>query len=123
MIVDTNVLVAYLAGDEKVVTFLDSWRLRGGYLYLPSIVEAELLSFDGWTGSEDKTVKQFLTENFISVSFDRNLGRLATELRRNVKIKLPDAGIAATALNIGAPLLTRNLRDFEKIPKLKVISI
>lgn len=44
------------------------------------------------------------------------------ELRKNQKIKLPDAVIAATALFHGLVLISRNLSDFKRIADLKVIS-
>lgn len=43
-------------------------------------------------------------------------------LRRAVKIKTPDAIIAATALTYGLTLITRNISDFKNIPGLSVIN-
>jgi predicted nucleic acid-binding protein len=43
------------------------------------------------------------------------------EVRRLYKIKLPDAVIAATALQNGLILISRNTKDFKNIPKLEVI--
>jgi len=39
-----------------------------------------------------------------------------------VKIKLPDAVIAATALVHGLELISRNESDFKKIPGLAVVN-
>lgn len=123
MIIDTNILIAYLAGEEKIVQFLDYYRGQGGFLFLPTIVETELLSFDGWTAKEEKEVDDFLRENFISVPFDRTIARKAAQLRKDLKIKLPDAGIAATALIKNNPLMTRNIKDFKKIKDLEIIEL
>jgi len=48
---------------------------------------------------------------------------LATiDIRIKYKIKLPDAIIAATALNQDLTLVTRNAKDFEKVKELKLIN-
>ena len=44
----------------------------------------------------------------------------AARLRRTVKMKTPDAVIAATALLENAALVTRNAEDFRRVPGLKV---
>ena len=123
MTIDTNIIIAYLSGDENVVNFLNSWRNKGGFLYLPTIVETELLSFTGWTEKEEALVKIFLQENFISIPFDHNLAEIASQLRKKNKIKLPDAAIAATAIYTKSPLVTRNIKDFKNINNLNLIDI
>ena len=45
------------------------------------------------------------------------------EIRRKVKIKLPDAIIAATAIVNGFVLLSTNDKDFLRVPKLKYQSL
>lgn len=51
---------------------------------------------------------------------DIEVSELAGEIRRCHKTKLPDALIAATAIREGAILITRNVRDFSKVPGLDV---
>ena len=46
----------------------------------------------------------------------------AIELRKSYKTKLPDAIIAATALVNDFTLVTRNVKDFDKIKGLAVIN-
>lgn len=121
MIIDTNIIIAYLAGEEQIVRFLSNWRMRGGFLFVPTIVETELLSFPKWNEGELKEAKVFLEDNFVTVPFDREISRLAAAIRRTTSIKVPDAVIAASALYIRAPLLTRNERDFKKVRGLELI--
>ena len=45
------------------------------------------------------------------------------EIRRKVKIKLPDVIIAATAIVNGFVLLSTNDKDFVRVPKLKYQSL
>ncbi|HLA26169.1 MAG TPA: type II toxin-antitoxin system VapC family toxin [Patescibacteria group bacterium] len=123
MTIDANIIIAYLDGERNVVNALSRWRSEGKTLFLPTIVEAEVLSFSGWTANERKIVELFLEENFTSVSFDRIASRFAAEIRCAVKIKLPDAAIAATALYMRTPLVTRNQKDFKNIPTLSIIAL
>ena len=40
-------------------------------------------------------------------------------IRKNYRLKLPDAIIAATAIHLNATLITSDLRGFSKVPNLK----
>jgi len=44
------------------------------------------------------------------------------QLRQSTSLKIPDAIIAATALDLELPLMTRNIKDFKKVPDLKWIN-
>ena len=123
MTIDTNIIIAYLTGDERIVNALSDWKRNGVPLFLSSIVEAEILSFAEWTNEERRNAESFLEEHFVSISFDRSLSRLAASLRRAGRIKLPDAAIAATALYTSSPLVTRNVRDFRKVDGLTIIDL
>ncbi len=123
MTIDTNIIIGYLNGEEQIITTLTHWRKEGLTLFLPTVVEAEVLSFSGWTETEELATTFFLEENFTSISFDRTVARLAARLRRETKIKFPDAAIAATALSTRTPLITRNVRDFKRISGLRVLTI
>lgn len=43
-------------------------------------------------------------------------------IRSNAAVKVPDALIAATAIHHKLTLLTRNTKDFDKIPDFKVLN-
>ncbi|MEK7174768.1 MAG: type II toxin-antitoxin system VapC family toxin [Patescibacteria group bacterium] len=124
MTIDSNIIIAYLAGDKDVIKVLSQWQKDGKPLFVSTIAEAEVLSFRGSTTVERHIMKKLIEENFVSVPFDKTLASIAANLRRNFEgIKLPDAAIAATALFTGTPLVTRNERDFRKIHGLLIISI
>lgn len=42
--------------------------------------------------------------------------------RKNYSLKIADSAIAATALFTGSILLTRNVKDFRRVPELKLQS-
>lgn len=123
MTIDANIIIAYLAGEKPVIDAIIEWRKNGQPIFLSAIVEAEVLSFSSWTTEEKGKTIRFLEENFIFVPFDRQIARIAGDLRSSIKIKLPDAAIAATALYTHTPIVTRNIRDFKKISKIEIITI
>lgn len=123
MTIDANIIIAYLAGEQEVIETLSQFRQEGKILLLPTVVEAEVLSFSSWTKEECFATELFLEENFTSIPFDRHIARIAAEVRRETKLKFPDAAIAATALFTNTPLITRNIRDFKKVAGLSLLKI
>lgn len=124
MTIDTNIVIAFLDGTDKDVSdFLTKCRREGKPLFLSTVAEAETLGFSGLSVKELYETEVFLEENFISVAFDRTVSHIAAELRRTTRIKFPDAAIAATALYTHTPLLTRNVKDFQRIPNLLVVEV
>lgn len=121
---DTNILIGYLGGEEKIIAQIKEWRRNGAVLFVSSITECELLSYPKLTAGEKEKIENFLKENFVLMPFDSLLARYAAAIRRTVtSLKLPDAAIVALALKMGAGLVTRNARDFRKIPDLSLLII
>ncbi len=121
MTIDANIIIAYLGGDEEVVSALSVWQEEGRILFLSTVAETEVLSFSQWTKEEEHTTALFLEENFTSISFDRMIARIAARIRQTTKVKFPDAAIAATALFTHTPVVTRNQRDFKRVNGLQVV--
>jgi len=121
MVIDTNILIAYLKGDADVVAFLSSWRKEGRALFVSSIIRAEVLALPSLSGTELNHIKDFLDE-FIPVPFDDVLAEKAAALKRLYAMELPDCLIAATALERRVPLVTRD-KQFRKIKELEVITV
>ena len=83
------------------------------------ISKIELLGFNGTTAAME------LTEDFVNIStlldVSPEVVDKTIELRRQYKIKLPDAIIAATALVHNLTLISRNFDDFKRIAGLTVL--
>ena len=63
-----------------------------------------------------------LCDAFMVENLDDTIVKKVIEIRKNRKIKLPDAIILATAVNRDQAIITRNTKDFINIyPSLKVI--
>lgn len=121
MVLDTNILIAYLNNELKVVETLSEWRQGGRPIFISSISVAEILSLPLITQSDLNKIKLFLS-NFISVPFDDSLAQTAAFIRRIYHLGIPDAAIAATALLRGIPLVTRD-HQFRKIQEITIIEL
>lgn len=84
--------------------------------HLSVINHIELLGFNG-SPAEMQTIEEFIDAANVLPLSDIVVGK-TIELRKNFKIKLPDAIIAATSLAYNLTLITRNTADFQKIPAL-----
>ena len=122
MIPDTNIIIAHLSGEDAIVQAFIRWK-QSGSLFLPTVIESEVLSFDKWNDTERGITEQFLIDNFISVPFDRPIAYIAADVRRTVRIKFPDVAVAASALHLHVPLITRNVKGFKRIPDLDLRTI
>lgn len=121
MTLDSNIIIAYVGGEDRVIAELSRWKEEGVLLFLPTVVESEVLSFSKWSDKERKNTEQFLEANFVSIPFDRSIAHMAAAIRRDRQLKFPDAAIAATALFTRTPLVTRNVQDFKKVPHLQLV--
>lgn len=121
MVLDTNILIAYLNGESVVVGQLSGWKQEGRVLFVSSIAVAEVLALHTLAPDDVVQVKRFLNQ-LVSVPFDDDLAELAAFCRRTYRIGLQDCAIAATALRLRVPLVTRD-KQFYKIKEITVIEI
>ncbi len=117
---DTNAVIYYAAGDKNISALL--LKHKEAIFYLPSIVVAEFLSYP-LIDEHSATLFRLFTQQTIVVNLDLQISELAAELRRAYNLKLADAIIAATAVSTNSTLLTRNIRDFKKVPRLTFLKI
>lgn len=119
---DANAIIYYLSGETATVALITEAQDRGEILYTPTIVRLELLSKPDITQEEHAAITQFLTA-CRHVHLDSAIADIAADIRRLYKLKTPDSVIAATALFTGSALVTRNARDFKRIPSLMLEKI
>lgn len=123
MTLDANIVIDYLHGDVTVIERLSQWKREGVTFLIPTMAEAEILSFHSLTSTERTAIESYIENNFTSIPFDRAVARIAAEIRRGFRVKLPDAAIAATALYTHTPVVTRNVKDFRHIKGLDLLTI
>ncbi len=114
---DTNAIIYYLKDDQAAVSFFGTVIKSTSPLYVSTITEVELFGFSALNFSEFEAINQLLNTVTI-IPLDSRIARIAGSLRRQHHIKVPDSIIAATALVTHTALVTRNERDFKKIPNL-----
>ncbi|MPZ78071.1 MAG: PIN domain-containing protein [Deltaproteobacteria bacterium] len=57
------------------------------------------------------------------IPIDSHIARLASFVRREYRLKVPDSLIAATAIFTGSALVTRNTQDFKKVTGLSLLKV
>ena len=112
--VETNILIYLLSGDNTLISILNQKQI-----YISFITEIELLSFADLTVKERNKIVVML-KNFIVMDLNESIKETTIRYRKDFKLKIPDAIIAATANYLNLPLLTADLA-FKSIPELTTI--
>jgi len=116
-LLDSNILI-YACQPEHA--FLDTW-MRPATALVSAISIAEVLGYPGLTAEDEAIFEEWFAELAVHGVTEPILRGAAT-LRRQRRMKLGDSIIAATALAIGAELVTRNVDDFQHIAEMKIIN-
>jgi len=119
---DTNTIIYYLKDDPDAVAALRDIFSRDTPLYISAVTEIELFGFPTLNDQEAEQIEALLRTVAI-ISVDSRIARTAGLIRRTYRVNIADSVIAATALFTGTTLLTRNTRDFRKIPNLSLRQI
>lgn len=117
-LVDTNVVSDYLSASfpEAGMKLID--KAIDAIPNISIITQIELLCWK----TDDKTaqnIKEFISDSVV-LDINDDVISHCVNLRRNKKIKTPDAIIAATALAFDYTIITNNEKDFDKINGLKI---
>ncbi|WP_238993793.1 type II toxin-antitoxin system VapC family toxin [Calothrix sp. PCC 6303] len=117
---DSNILIYHLRGSlnqRGSDLILEGLTGEGAYSIISKI---ELLGFNQ-TPAEEQQARLFLS-GLQELELTSDIAEQTIQLRKNYKIKLPDAAIAATAIIHQLTLITRNTSDFLRIAGLNIIN-
>jgi tRNA(fMet)-specific endonuclease VapC len=126
-LLDTNTVLDYFRAKGNVAANI--LTAAPGEIALAAITAYEI--WVGVLGSQNPQRRQTQFEQLLAevgvVPFDATVGRRAAELRRSLERRGEGIGpldtlIAATALAHGATLVTRNVREFGRVPGLDVVN-
>ncbi len=120
-LLDTDIVIDFLRRREYARRLLENWAGEG-LLAISTLTHLEI--YQGMKGDEEETTNAFLdglTSVTVDVPIARRAGRMLAELRsKGMTVGIADSIIAATALQLGTPLLTNNIEHYP-FPDLKVI--
>ena len=118
---DTNTVIYYLQQQfpPTAEKFMDD-LINKARPVISAITEIELLCWKSATDKDLEVLQNFIDDALI-IELEQLIKYKTAEIRKNHKIKLPDAIIAATALIYELTLISRNVCDFKNIEGLKVL--
>ena len=112
-LVDTDIAIDFLRRRDYAQQLLESWAGEG-LLAISTLTHLEI--YQGMKTGEERATNAFL-DGLISAAVDipiaRRAGTMLGELRsKGVTVGIADTIIAATALQLNAPLLTNNVEHY-----------
>jgi predicted nucleic acid-binding protein len=119
-LIDTNVISDYFSASLPAsgLQFMDS--VIDAIPKLSVITQIELLCWKTDIAKEQR-IKDFIADSDI-LDITSDVIMHCVNIRRDKKIKTPDAIIAATAIVYNFTLITRNTKDFKNIQGLEIIN-
>lgn len=121
--IDTSFLIDFFKGDASAMEFM---RTHSGLLRVSEIVVFEFLC--GGLSQRQKSFFLQAMQSFPRVDFNAEAAIAASDVYRGAKrkgkaISQPDCQVAGCYLAHGVTsIVTRNVRDFEKITEINVLS-
>jgi PIN domain nuclease of toxin-antitoxin system len=128
-IADTHTVIWHIFDDNRLSkaarVFLDDAATAGNLIGLSSITLAEIVYLIEKSRISTETLTRLLAaldspgSMLADVPFDRHIAQALSRVKRSAVPDLPDRVIAATALHLGVPLISRDrkiqLADVETI--------
>ena len=105
---DTNILVDYLKGVRAAKEELDRYRVRQISIitFIEVMVGAE-------NAAEESAIRGFLA-TFEVIELSAEIAQEAISIRKELRLKIPDAIVYATARTQGCMLVTRNTKELKE---------
>lgn len=113
---DSNIIIDLLNGIQAARELLGS-EVDDDAVSVVTWIEV----LAGCRSSEEEQAARELLATFRIVPLEREVAEETVRLRRDLRLKLPDAAVLATARSLGCELLTRNTKDFRQdVPEVRV---
>ena len=105
---DTNILVDYLRGVDAARQELERYRVRQ-----ISIITFIELMVGAKSAAEDSAIRGFLS-TFEVLELSAEIAQETVRLRQELRLKIPDAIVYATARTQGCLLVSRNTKELKE---------
>jgi len=119
IILDTNILIEILKGDQKTIQAVEHFDR----LYISAVTAMEIY-FGALNKQELIKLKKFISL-FNVIAINENISNIATNLiyryAKSHNLDIPDALIASTSIDTNTPLFTYNKKDFKYITDIELI--
>jgi predicted nucleic acid-binding protein len=108
---DTNIFLYLQSGRKDLIQLFNE-----SSVFVSVITEMELLSYSELNENSEKELTEALKSCFV-VDIELPIRKIAIDLRKKHKLKLPDALICATAIHLQLPLISAD-QDLQKVDEL-----
>ena len=122
ILIDTNIAIGYVGNRLDLHLLNKRDKIFDGKYHLSVINKIEILGYPNLS-LEEEQIFNLLINNAILHPIDNTIIKKTIEIKKNYRIKLPDALIAATCLVYQLEILTLNLNDFKNIKDLSLFNI
>lgn len=116
-LLDSNVIIDHLNGAHEATTFILN---NSQSLGISAVTRIEVLGFAFPTQKAESAAEE-LIKSMVNIGISAMIIEHTITLRRKVRIKIPDAIIASTALCHHCVLVTRNTDDFKYVEGLECV--
>jgi len=126
VVVDTDIISFCFKHDSRAQPYIASWSGKTLVVSFMTLAELRLWGIvRNWGQTRKSQFQLFLKQHFAVHPANERLCDLwalvmAESQAKGQNLQTADAWIAATALALGAPLATYNVKDFEDISGLKL---
>lgn len=120
-LLDTNFIINYFKGIFKGDARKFTDDIINKPTFLSVITRIELLCWPSIPRRDESVINEFIFESVV-LGLDENVIKRTILIRKANNIKLPDAIIAATALENNLQLIRHNIKDFKSVSNLIIIN-
>ncbi len=119
-LLDTNIIIEAVAGSPPAIDVLHQATLAELAAF-SAITRIELFGYPELTNEEELALT-VVTEELEEIAVTHRIVDRTIRLRQSYSTKIPDAIIAASAQELEAILVTRNVQDFCSISGLRIFN-
>ncbi len=120
-LLDTNVIINFLEASLPENAMSEMKIIVDNRPQVSVITKMETLGFNFLSAFEQESMETFINYSEVK-NINNEIVNKTIELRKQKKISLPDAIIAATAIVNNLVLITRNVKDFSHIEEIKILN-